>query len=56
MVRRTWPLGGMADAGDLKSLARKGIPVRIREGLPKDGPIQSDEVQRPAENAGLLLV
>jgi hypothetical protein len=23
----------MADAGDLKSLARKGFPVRVREGL-----------------------
>ena len=27
------PLGGMADAGDLKSLAGNGIPVRVREGL-----------------------
>lgn len=24
----------MADAGDLKSLALTGIPVRVREGLP----------------------
>ncbi len=29
------PLGGMADAGDLKSSARKGIPVRPREGPPQ---------------------
>jgi integrase len=29
-----WPLGGTADAGDLKSLARDGVPVRVREGLP----------------------
>jgi len=27
-----WPLGGMADAGDLKSLASNGVPVRVREG------------------------
>ena len=26
------PLGGMADAGDLKSLARKSMPVRVRQG------------------------
>jgi hypothetical protein len=31
-----WPLGGMADAGDLKSFTRKGFPVRIREGLPRE--------------------
>jgi hypothetical protein len=30
---RARPLGGMADAGDLKSLARKGVPVRVRQGL-----------------------
>ena len=30
-----WPLGGMADTGDLKSLARKSIPVRVREGPPE---------------------
>lgn len=29
------PLGGMADAGDLKSLAFTGVPVRVREGPPK---------------------
>ena len=28
------PLGGMADAGDLKSLASNGVPVRVREGPP----------------------
>jgi len=31
----TWPLGGMADAGDLKSFDRKIVPVRVREGPPK---------------------
>ena len=25
----------MADAGDLKSLSRTGVPVRVREGLPR---------------------
>ncbi len=29
---RAWPLGGMADAGDLKSLDRNIVPVRVREG------------------------
>jgi hypothetical protein len=32
-MTRARPLGGMADAGDLKSLARKGVPVRVRQGL-----------------------
>ncbi len=32
--KHTWPLGGMADAGDLKSLSSNGIPVRVREGPP----------------------
>ena len=31
------PLGGKADAGDLKSLVRKDVPVRPREGLPVKG-------------------
>lgn len=30
-----WPRGGMADAVDLKSAARKGVPVRVRAGLPR---------------------
>jgi len=29
----TWPCGGMVDAGDLKSLTREGVPVRVRPGL-----------------------
>lgn len=28
-----WPLGGKADAEDLKSFVRKDVPVRPREGL-----------------------
>ena len=30
-----WPLGGMADAGDLKSFDRKIVPVQVRQGPPK---------------------
>lgn len=30
---RPRPLGGMADAEDLKSSTSNGVPVRIREGL-----------------------
>lgn len=33
---QTRPLGGMADAGDLKSLSSDGVPVRAREGLPAE--------------------
>ena len=29
-----WLLGGMVDTRDLKSLARTGVPVRVRQGLP----------------------
>lgn len=29
-----WPLGGMADAGDLKSLDREIMSVRVRQGPP----------------------
>src|SRR5512140_1791704 len=32
-TRQTRPLGGTVYAGDLKSSARKGVPVRVREGL-----------------------
>jgi hypothetical protein len=32
----TRPLGGMADAADLKSAARKGVPVQPRQGLLAD--------------------
>ena len=28
------PLGGMADAEDLKSFSSNGVPVRVREGPP----------------------
>ena len=30
----TWPLGGMVDAGDLKSSVLTGVPVRVRQGPP----------------------
>ena len=33
IVTDTRPLGGMADAEDLKSFALTGVPVRVREGL-----------------------
>jgi hypothetical protein len=35
-ARLSWPLGEMAYAGDLKSLASNGFPVRVREGLPSE--------------------
>ena len=30
-----WPYGGMVDTTDLKSVARKGVSVRVRLRLPK---------------------
>src|SRR6185369_142264 len=33
--KTTWPLGGMADAGDLKSFDRKIMPVQVRQGPPR---------------------
>jgi hypothetical protein len=36
VISQRWnvrPRGGMVDAGDLKSLARQGVPVRVRPGV-----------------------
>ena len=35
VIAAEWPLGGMADAEDLKSFSSNGVPVRVREGPPK---------------------
>ena len=34
MVARAGPRGGMVDTGDLKSLGRKAVPVRVRPRAP----------------------
>ena len=56
-----WPHGGMADAGDLKSLARKSVPVRVREGPlgaspPPSSPLPSDVAMKAWQHyAGTIV-
>ncbi len=43
----------MADAGDLKSFARKSVPVRVREGPPKPEKAlvgATETAERPTQN------
>ena len=41
-----WPSGGMVDASDSKSLARKGIPVRVRGRPPRSLPLLHDRTTK----------
>ena len=38
-ARPAWPLGGMVDSRDLKSLASDGMRVRVPQRLPKAKPV-----------------
>jgi len=61
IVTDTRPLGGMADAEDLKSFTLTGIPVRVREGLPavritlSSGSVKRFRVEVEFENHGARI-
>jgi hypothetical protein len=51
VMRPKWPLGGTADAGDLKSLDSNIVPVRVREGPPEPKAAESVPVAQSESGA-----